>query len=330
MTPQRNQQAPTTPLLNKGKRGVVFTMIAISLATLLLALFIWTYTADVQSDLDIINLRVFYLNNFLNDLDEYIELALTVGSRNTLEAMSTYIKDNGYVADAQLAFHTCFLEGNITPGGPPCGLAYNNSAQRWLDEVQRHVADTMKITFEYEFHNVTITQKYPFHLDVTLNATVKLYDVFATWNYTKIYNISMPVEGLTDPGIIKEFSERRIIRRSPREITGIWGVPGLTEMYQNKEYRWFDEAPSFLERYEGNFTNSSCCGIETLINTSTLVTNKHNRSFTDYQLFKDLNFTCGEEVFSITGFVDPSFQLDTEHLATFQILATRWSNATCP
>lgn len=317
------------------KRGILFSLTAFALSALLVILFAWNYETPLDESVDVVDLRIRILDRFLDDTDRYVELTLRLGSRATLDAMALWISNTTFINETEREFRSCFLEQVINKTGI-CPVNENATMQHWMDIYEQRSEKAMRIDFDYQLHNITISQRLPFRIELSLNATIAVNDTYVSWNYTHTYNTSIPAEGLLDPAFWNAFNISQPIKVSPRVETGIWGREGLQLMYDEHQYRsWLNRSPSLLMRYEGDFNASYCCGIETVVNTTYNFTSKGNRSFIDWQIYRNESFDCGNRsafasVWSIEGFSNETFKLDVIHLLGFNITGLHWSNATCP
>ncbi|NJL43892.1 MAG: hypothetical protein HC945_01020 [Nitrosarchaeum sp.] len=313
------------------KKAVVFTLLSLSLAALLLLVYGWTYEKGWEEAYDAEALRVQALGSLILDIEDFILLTLQTGTKSTLAAMTRHVESEGYLSPStpEEAFQDCFLHAEID--GVACVHEQNTTMQHWMDLLVNQTNKSTGALLQYTIHNVTIRQEYPFLVDVIANITITLQDPAASWTFTKEYPVTVSIQGRTDPALQHVFGVRRAIAEKTPPPGGTWSYTQLQEMYAEGSYRErLNKSPSYLGRFAGNFSPSYCCGIETVLPSTLPISDKPSRSFTDHQIYTDAYYACGDQVYAITGFSDPDFQLDREHLVSFGVIPSLWSNSTCP
>ncbi len=94
-------------------------------------------------------------------------------------------------------------------------------------------------------------------------------------------------------------------------------------MIKDRTYRHTEISPSFLMRLVNNTANSSCCGIESLVNGSFGV---YDRSYVDYLFFNNQTICSDTDLYNYSSISDSveadGFKLDIAHEDLYNV--TDW------
>ena len=245
-----------------GKRGVLFTLISILFAVLFVTIFSYGFKeAKLQSN-NPERLRVKVLDSYMRNFEQYSSDNLRVGTYETFDVMTNNVKGSGFYAN-KAAFNLAF-ETTLT-----------NSLNTKLDVIKSKADTELNIQSKYTINKITLSQKYAYEVDVSLDITYYAADkanpsVYSNWSKTKIINGTVSILGLKDPYILrKDNAYTRTIKRYNGDCEfsdTCWNLAEVKSFYDNEQYRYSPSAPSFLQRFYDDQTGSNCCGIETFIN----------------------------------------------------------------
>jgi hypothetical protein len=179
--------------------------------------------------------------------------------------------------------------------------------------------------------DVVIYQDYSTGYDqfgVRMNLTMQMDSGIATWNYTGRIDVLLPVDNFDDPFYL--MNNRSKIRINFTNVTN-WTVSRVWAHIDNSRYAYEEDAPSFLMRFMNNTGNSTCCGIESLINPVRLNINTGVwRSYVDYCFYANpLRESCGYEGYTLHNFTSLShttpgnkfysFKLEPYHISKYNL-----------
>ena len=295
------------------KKGIFFTVLVI----VILSLFLLSYTfLSLAEQRKLIQKRIETMNSFLFSVEEDLERQLFISGFRIIFLFEKHILEgrgqgaNGYIADVNDSFNEAFYEGTIEgyideeitllmTGVTFSNITYNINKKASKINVE---IDLLKPLIE-------ITQEDPWNVKITFTSNLIMQDLagLASWNRTQIVVTYIPIQGFEDPIYPLETSNIAntiIINRTP--YTNFDSDDDLTDHAENTYYINNTDAPSFLDRLEGNIAaSSSCCGIESLAVPK--LTSVSGISIVDHEYFSQPPTTgilCG-------GTLDPYFFMDT-------------------
>jgi hypothetical protein len=273
-----------------GRRAQFFTLISVVLVVVMIAFFMPNYdTYSFMSKVPTLKTRFVKANDFVSALygDVGVRM-LTYSSYNALKSLNQYINTtNRSLADVKKNFSQVVLNGSL--GGVPLASMKNNSIPERLAQLSRLGRDELGLKSNISIGGIEIYQSNETGFDkigVVMNLSIYLDAGIATWNVTKPIYATLDIELLYDPYYIMNFEYGN--RVSFTNITN-WSITGVDDAFyhiDNMKYAFEPDAPSFLMRFENSTLNSSCCGIESLINPVKLnITRDVNVSYVDYCFF---------------------------------------------
>jgi len=338
------------------KRGVIFSLMAILLAILFIALF-WTMNAprlDIASTA--VSARIGVMDNFLQSSDRYVDDASIVSVRQSLAGMTARFANRqdgepASVDEVGALLAACFVNGTFDDpdgGRKLCSLdGKNTSIIARLLQVSNMSHEELDINATFILEDISVEDWHPFELRLVFNLTTVLEDElkvsYARWNVTRPHEVIIPLDGLPDPLFSRYGQEFLIAGWRDRNLSRAeipLGSFNKTEVAQVIRAREFvantGVGPSYLQRLAGITTISSeeelnlslIAGYETLIawsNTTPAVqTNYRNLSFTDHQLFSGAKMACENGTgtagsVGFTGFSFEKFRLDLLHAASYNL-----------
>ena len=273
------------------KKGYVYTISILLLLGVLLAL----HTAQTNNQQPIANnqLRMIAMNDFLSDLEQDLERATFIaGFRSFLAIEEHLIDTTAYLDSLEDTFFEAITKGTIQEQEYEI---LNNSALKDYFLRINYTASQQGLIINLTTNNLVLSQVNPWSVRVTHEPTIYLLDARAgiEWNLTTTTTTNIPISNLQDPLYIIETNNR-----APNEITRqeppyyvhptTNDTTNLEETMINSYYAASEQAPSFLQRYEGNNTPHEQ-GIQSLINPELLsaqgITIYDDRSLVDHLYF---------------------------------------------
>jgi len=322
-----------------GRRAQFFTLISVVLVVMVIAFFMPNYsTYSYMSKVPTLKTRFVKANDFVSDLYGDVGVrVVTYSSYNALKALNQYINTtNMRLTDVKKNFSEAVLNGTL--GGAPLASMKNNSIPERLTQLSRLGRDELGLKSNISIGGIEIYQSNETGFDkigVVMNLSLQLDAGIATWNVTKPIHATLDIERLNDPYYIMNFEYGN--RISFTEITN-WSTAGVDDVFNyidNMQYAFEPDAPSFLMRFENTtWLNSSCCGIESLINPVKLnITRNVNVSYVDYCFFNTTKReSCGHtstgdsQLFNFTHLTNSTpnqkfyaFKLDPIHTLKYNL-----------
>ena len=315
------------------KKGIFFTFIAITI----MALFILVYTPQtdisLQKDTQAVKNRIISLDNYASDLENsYFESVLRAATYKTILSLAYYAESTGLkISDFDSAFSEVIANGTIK--GVPIdsitgkNIMENNTLTDWSSRIIEAAKDTYNANTTIIVNNVAVYQTSPWKVDARLNIDIDIKSNVAEWNRENVTIISaISIEGFDDPlyAINTNGAYINKIKKSGLEFYQ-WDISQTREHLRNGTYvHWENsDAPNFLMRF-GNITaNSSCCGIESLVDPGKISPSDQVESYADYNFFNQAYLAQCQQLYNITGLWDEFryFKLDIDHVTRYNITA---------
>jgi hypothetical protein len=307
----------------KDKRGIFFTFAAIALAVIILLSF-KTYNEDkLIDDVNVIEVRVNTLNNFILDLERDIGNGIFISGFRSILSLEDYLMEHNQffnelgAPSLSTAFDDAFRNGMIDdPSGSAqkISLMKNSTFVNWTTGI-KEIANKTDMSVDFTINSVTISHSEPWMVDVTVNLDIDVKDDknTASWviddkDYTKKINISEFVDPLylvNNNGLLNNSITITTVPDFSSESN-------LNTHLINSYYMEHSGAPSYLMRFE-NDLGSSSNGIESLVNSQKRIDaglGSLSRSAVDYIYF-------GSGIVADCQVEDPEyswFRLDLSHL----------------
>jgi len=358
------------------KQGIVFTLMAIVISFVLIlavqidADSITSYESAVARD----HVRV--VNVVINSFADYAESSLRASTYFALTNMSRILASQSD-PEMVLFFDTYddFLDGlrqcvlhpetNFAAQGTtqvisvasPC---LSSAFPTLLNSFTALVNDSMNLQIIYTIDNAsfTIQEQIPFEVVASVTMNVSIQDTFANWTQiNKTITAFVPLVGLQDPLTSKfKAAEGVYTQGFFREYNFtttqffVWNTSALIAFVQERAFRFTATAPSIIGRYYGNFSASSCCGVETVLNGTEFIASKwdlgtgyffmgadSNFSFTDHELlvstdgvnFRPRLFNCSggssPQTNRINTVIQGDFWLNQSVLTTYGVPGINWT-----
>ena len=309
----------------RNKKGIFFTLAAIALATIILLSFNVYTGYRLKDKMEVIEIRIGTMNNFIKDLENDIDNAIFISGFRGLLSLEDYMMENDKFFDPDGsdapkrddAFSDAFLYGTID--SDKMSLMEDNNFINWT---KRMVAEANKtdINLEFNVDSVSIRHTSPWIVEITvqLDITVKDKKNTASWiitnkdytgqiNITGEYKAGIDKDKFVDPLYLIEYNGdvNNTIRATPYSN---W-PDDLSSHLNGYYYIENTDAPSYLDRFENN-PGPDSNGIESLV-TERLkdagIAINSGKSAVDYLYFGTSPMPC-----RVTGFAD--LYLDGDHI----------------
>ncbi len=318
------------------KRGVVFSITAVLVASFFAMLYFSNPGLSLGAKEETARFRVTSIDRFANTFNEYAAQAIRVTTFRSLNGMvqninttSTHFPDTSAV---KANFTHCMLNGTVR--GANCsqsGTAPATLPQRLADlAIQGKTAYNLNVT--YNITNVTMRQQFPFHVTVTVNYTYTVRDQFAALSRSNGITEIVSIEGVRDP-LFNRYVDAPSITRTNTSANE-WNNDTLAVLINKTRYRYHNTSPSFLQRMSNGYdTASACCGIETVLSEATtpitFTGDTVNASGVDH-LYYEVEYEGGTADCNTTREVEGlgvdanKIQIDEAHLTNFNVSNDLW------
>ncbi len=262
-------------MIKFNKKGIFFTIIAVSLVTVLIFSYIIYNEYRLRDKSLVIETRIDSMNDFLKDVETDIERGLFIAGFRGLLGINQNIIDKGqFISNFPQKFNEIVLNGTINGNSSP--LANDSSFNLWVGKMQSQ-SIKLGIVLNVSKSEVWTSMITPWIMAVYINATITTEDVssLATWVRNKTYWTTINIEGFEDPvfAIKSGGYYTRTIKRSPYKVfsDNINDVANLLDHVAKGYYIAYPAAPDYLQRLQGNLSNSTIgLGIESMVDVAAL------------------------------------------------------------
>ncbi|MEK6926159.1 MAG: hypothetical protein AABW50_02685 [Nanoarchaeota archaeon] len=250
----------------KSKKTQIFTVLSIVLILLMFVSFeIFSLIRERQA----IRTRVASMESFLSSIEDNLERQVYISGFRILFLANSHITSTGNYINVDDFFQEAFFNGTVS--GANESLLDGTTYKDMLDSMNKKAA---KINVEINMTNsvLFVSQEDPWKVKVTLTSYFTMSDKsgLASWNRTQNISAYIPIESFEDPIYPVETGLPQISKRINKTIyegNYVSGadVSNLSKHVQDGLYAANPDAPSFLKRFEGNFS-SDVNGIESFVN----------------------------------------------------------------
>ncbi|MBS3083446.1 hypothetical protein J4423_01435 [Candidatus Pacearchaeota archaeon] len=299
----------------KNRRGVFFLAITMIIITILMTSY--TLHTGIQ-ERKVVQKRVETMNSFVNSIQQDIERKIFIAAFRSIFTLENKIIETGaYIGNVNASFQEMFFNGTLNQQNQPImvGATFNDVA----NDLQS-IGDKININVNISNPKLNIDQIDPWSLHVTLSINFYVTDSsnLSSWNSPLTVTSTVPLRYFDDP--VYTLNTRGIIAIKINQTTySSFNSAALLDHTTKQHYKASPEAPSFINRLEGNLTINSSNGIESLVNIQNLQSKgleTQQKSIVDHIYFSSSN----PSFCHISGL--PSwFNIDSANLAQY--------NATC-
>ena len=302
--------------LNRNKKGMFFTIIAMALLSLFLVSY--TFYAIVQ-DRKTVNKRIDTMNGFVFSMEQDLPRQLYTSGFRIIFLLEKQIAETGnYTDNFDLVFENAFFNGTID--GQQAELM-NGAKFPDIEFAIQEKANKLNLNVTFLSPQISVSQEDPWNIKVVLTSILSVRDKgdLALWNKTLIVEEDIPIENFEDPIYVVSttgFVTNKINKTIYDYFVNDTNVTNLNSHLTNSYYIASDSAPSFLNRLQGNLSANEN-GIESLVylpGLSAQGVSVKDKSCVDYIYFSTLNPTY----YAIQGM--PSwFKIDENHLDIYNV-----------
>lgn len=253
----------------RSRKGIFFTLIAVSLLGLVLFSYSVTYSYTLQEQAAVVEARIDTMNRFLQEVDSDMKNAIYIAGFRALIGMEDEIANTGtFVSDTGDAFEELFMNGTLD--GDNVSVMQNNTFPYWISRIGLE-ANAIGINLSINVTGVSIYHVSPWVVRVSVNSTLNISDSKSTasWAQDKDLQADISVFGFEDPQYAVHTSNN-VLKRINRTVyegnftNNITGEDNMRDHVSQTYYANFTGAPSFLMRFE-NDLNQSEFGIESFV-----------------------------------------------------------------
>ncbi|MGV8171401.1 MAG: hypothetical protein ACP5OA_01780 [Candidatus Woesearchaeota archaeon] len=288
--------------IRKNRKAILFSLISVLFSMLFITIFSQNFSTLYGDKTPGSNVRIKVIDTYTRNFETYISNSIELSTYKTLDAITEYQKNKGEFFDDFVefnrTFYNCMMCGYINCSNQT--NAYNCSLDGYdltsrINTVSDLSMQQMNIKTMYNITYITISQDYPFEVEVVVNITYNITDAlgeqyYAKWSKNNTIHRSVSIIGLLDPfGSITDGPSgtdytRRITRYSGECVNNqsCWNDITVERFYEEKSFRYYRNGTSFLQRYWNDSTDSNTAGIETILHPEELGTPNLNRSYIDH------------------------------------------------
>lgn len=297
------------------RKGIFFTSIAILLISLLLI----TYTVYSKADeRKSIQRRIETMNTFVHSLEEDISRKVFIaGFRSIFTFENKIIETGSYIPDVSAGFQEMFFNGSLNGIAQPI---MNGATMTDITSSINAISGKVNINVTLSNPNIIIDQTDPWNVRVRLtgNLTIKDSSNLVSWKRELSSESFVPIEYFDDP--IYTLSTGGIItQKINKTIYSQFDSATLLIHTQSKYYKASAEAPSFIDRLQGNINLSSPYGVESLVDLQDL--ENKGVSISQKTIVDHIYFSSSSTSYCHVSGTPSWFYLDNNHLPSY--------NATC-
>ena len=321
------------------KKGIFFTFIAVLMIAVLVFMLSPKSEISVKKNDLSETVRLESVNKLVNSLSG--SLTKTIADATVYRAllsMTLYINKTGKYLDIEnFDRYIADIAQNGTLNGTNIDsltgqkIMENMTLKNWTSRIVTIANSTFRVNLSGYEINVTIYQVQPWKIEIFIIANYTVIAETATWQGPTAISSQLEIEGMTDPYYLRESNGMipRTISRTDLQYYR-WNISNLRSHVENATYiHWpFSQAPSFLMRFVNKTDNSTCCGIESVVNPNEITNPDREGSYVDYLFFSN-RFTQANctKVYNITnpgiseGLWDefPFLKLDLENVARYNV-----------
>ncbi len=275
-----------------GKRGVVFTLIAIAFLSLIFFAMSIGQSNTMREQSMVTGDRVRSVDFFISDLEKDIQRGTYIAMFRAMLAMQQHITAEGsFLNDTQVTFEELLVNGTLD--SQYVSVMNGTELKVWIAKIQEE-AGKAAIKFNYTINKVRLYQKNPWVVSADLNVTLDIRDSrnTARWKRNEIITESLNITTFEDPLYTVNTYGRVIYTIQKSNVTNFTvgsDTSGLLYHVDNKLYIASTSGPSYIMRLSGNLSNSSF-GIESIVNLKDLEDSKIStveKSCIDYIYFSN-------------------------------------------
>ncbi len=246
------------------KKGFFFTMLSLTVLSIFIVVVSWKPAELTGPTLYSDKAKISVVTSFTRDAKEvYMKRVLYVSSRLAMAELNEWVFNNRTSIDnPELRIRELLTNGTLYSRKAP--RMVNQTVPDWIEKLLDVVGENMRIHANITVHNIYVYQTEPWK--IVIEADTSFYA-----NYSGIYYdfsdpvaINYSVIGEPDPLYAMNGVNRSIASYTPKE----WNASTTVAHIENQTFRYNNWAPGYLMRFQNNSNRSSCCGIESILNST--------------------------------------------------------------
>ncbi|MGM5482733.1 MAG: hypothetical protein ACQESF_04695 [Nanobdellota archaeon] len=270
------------------KKGMFFTIMAMSIVTLMVIGFTGTHKLKNIKDTKVLEAEFSLLNTHKKNIENFCENVLLIQTKHAIRDMIDYIEAGGSIDDTNKRFSELVINAELYGNKGNAPHMGNLNFDNWTRTMSKKSHNFLGINTSIKLENPRLQQDSPWRItalaDLKINATLK--------------NLSYKIDKtISTSHSILEYKDPLYLYHGAVNKIHIAAIPFYNEeetydMLKNRSYRHAGMGPSFIMRLEENYSKSVCCGIQSFINSS-FVTSPADKekSYVDF-LFWSGKRTC--------------------------------------
>ncbi|MBN1544278.1 hypothetical protein JW898_02335 [Candidatus Woesearchaeota archaeon] len=251
------------------RKGIFFTLIAVSLLGVILFSYTVTYSYSLQEKSSIIETRVDTMNRFLQGIDADMKNAIYISGYRAIVGLTDFVTLNGtYVTNTTDALMELFIDGTVE--GCSSSLMLNNTFPYWIGKIGEKGAE-IGVNVTVNVNSISVYQTSPWSVRFVVDSAINLTDLQSTaeWYKEKSICSDISIIGFEDPWYALHTNGMIMKRINQTVHEGNFTVgndtSNLHDHVAKTYYVAFNASPDFLMRFE-NDHNASVYGIESMVN----------------------------------------------------------------
>lgn len=277
-----------------GKKGMIFTIVAILLVGVLIASSVILAKTTYKEKSFIAITRVNSMNDFILSLHQDATRNLMISGYRAVISLQRYVAINGtFISGFDSKFMELVVNGTIN--GEVQDLMANATVTDWAERINIE-ANKLNININVTPKSVQVYHTSPWIIMIEFNATINVSDFnsLASWNYNKTFRKPIVVLNFEDPlYTVKSYNKVTNLIIAANNLSFVDPITNdTTVLYTHLNNSYYIESnysPSFLMRFEGNLS-ASPYGIESLVNIVDFSRQSipiFDKSVIDYEYFDD-------------------------------------------
>ncbi len=293
------------------KRGMFFTLLAIVIISIFIMSFVFISGYEQRRA---VNKRVETLNNFVLAVEDDLSRELYASGYRIIFVFEKKIleSDVPITDDFNGKVSELFFDGTYD------GVPEGDMGGATLDYIKASLDNiASKVNAEVTFSNsdISMSQDDSWNVKITLTTDLLIEDVsgMASWDVPgEIIEVDIPISNFDDPLYVLSTNGKLLNKMVQNENLILGDTSSLSNHAVNSLYYANDDAPSFLSRLQGEFSNGDAgTGIESFVNLQELsqagINARSGVSVVDHLYFTDS--TPGSDV----GGMPDWFRIDNTH-----------------
>jgi len=306
----------------RSKRGQMFTLVSIIILSLLFVSFeIYSFISEGQS----VKTRVDTMNVFLHSVEGNLERQLYVAGYRIIFLAETRITQNGSYIDVDDFFEEAFFNGTVN--GTLEETYLSDVTYDDLIEDINDLAEKMNVEVNMSNSVLIVSQDDPWYVRLELVSDFTMLDMANLSNWSKVQTIVayVPISGFEDPFYTINSNAKVSHKIYPTIYEGMYAngadVTNFSKHVASGYYAANSNAPSFLNRLEGDFSSDSN-GIESFVDVTAFSNQSlsvKDKTRIDYLYFSSTSTTD----YTVPG-MQPWFIIDDsdDHLTKYNVSST--------